>query len=100
LQRGIRGREVETENGLPLGLAGEAKYIETITELECNARLTLVTDGVVEARNGQGELMGFERTQEISMEPAELIAKAAQQFGQEDDITVLTLQHEPIAELA
>ena len=48
--------------------------------------------GVAEARNAQGELFGFDRTQAISTEPAEKIARAAQQFGQEDDITVLTLK--------
>jgi hypothetical protein len=38
-----------------------------------------------------GQLFGFERTREISGKTAEEIAQAAQQFGQEDDITVLTL---------
>jgi serine phosphatase RsbU (regulator of sigma subunit) len=45
----------------------------------------------VEARNKQGELFGFERTRAISTEPAEKIAQAAQAFGQEDDITVVSL---------
>jgi hypothetical protein len=31
----------------------------------------------------------------ISDEPAEKVAQAAQQFGQEDDITVLTLRFAP-----
>jgi serine phosphatase RsbU (regulator of sigma subunit) len=51
----------------------------------------LMTDGVVEARNATGELFGFERTAALSTESAEKIAQAAQDFGQEDDITVLTL---------
>jgi hypothetical protein len=46
---------------------------------------------VVEARNKTGELYGFERTAAISSESAEAIAHAAQAFGQDDDITVLTL---------
>ncbi len=41
--------------------------------------------------NPQGELYGFDRTQSISTESAEKVAHAAQAFGQEDDITVLTL---------
>lgn len=93
----VGGRELVTENGLPLGLAAEAEYMETSTNLQCDGRLTLVTDGVLEARNNQGELMGFERTRQISTEPAERIANAAQQFGQEDDITVLTLEFETVA---
>jgi serine phosphatase RsbU (regulator of sigma subunit) len=52
----------------------------------------LLTDGVVEARNAAGELFGFERTRAICKHPAEEIARRAQLFGQDDDITVLTLQ--------
>jgi hypothetical protein len=36
-------------------------------------------------------LFGFEHTQEISKHTAGEIALAAQHFGQDDDITVLTL---------
>jgi serine phosphatase RsbU (regulator of sigma subunit) len=50
-----------------------------------------MTDGVVEARSASGELFGFERTAFISTQSADEIAAAAQAFGQEDDITVLTL---------
>jgi serine phosphatase RsbU (regulator of sigma subunit) len=48
----------------------------------------LITDGVVEARSKSGELFGFERTAAGS---AESIAEAAQSFGQEDDITVISV---------
>jgi hypothetical protein len=46
---------------------------------------------VVEARDRTGELYGFPRTAEIATGSAEEIAQAARDFGQEDDITVLTL---------
>jgi uncharacterized protein GlcG (DUF336 family) len=36
-------------------------------------------------------LFGFERTRAISQESAQKVAQAAQAFGQEDDITVLSL---------
>jgi serine phosphatase RsbU (regulator of sigma subunit) len=58
--------------------------------------MLLVSDGVVEARNAQGELFGFERTRNLSSQPANEIARAAQAFGQEDDITVLTLSLAPV----
>ena len=87
----LAGREVEMENGLPLGLEEAAEYRETTIRMHQEDRLTLLTDGVVEARNEQGELLGFERTRELSTQPAQDVAKAAQSFGQEDDITVLTL---------
>jgi len=87
----LAGRELPIENGLPLGLAAEAVYTESVFQLTPGAQLTLLTDGVVEARNGAGTLFGFDATALISTEPAETIARAAQEFGQDDDITVLTL---------
>ena len=67
-------------------------YAEThYQQLAPNDRVTFVSDGVLEATNAQGELYGFARTQSISTESAKDIARAAQAFGQEDDITVLAL---------
>jgi phosphoserine phosphatase RsbU/P len=40
-------------------------------------------------------LFGFDRTRSISRQSAQSIAAAAQQFGQEDDITVLSLTVAP-----
>ncbi len=88
----LEGREIALENGFPLGLVAECAYGETVVELGIGAALTLVTDGVVEARNGAGELFGFERTERISGEPAEAIVGAAREFGQDDDITALTVK--------
>ena len=91
----LRGVELEVINGLPLGLAEESVYTETVVALPEDAQLTLVTDGVVEARARTGELLGFERAQTLSTRPADSIAQTAQDFGQEDDITVLTLSRTP-----
>jgi sigma-B regulation protein RsbU (phosphoserine phosphatase) len=91
----IDGREVELDNALPLGLDSAADYPETTIHLDSNAQLTLLTDGVVEARNATGELLGFERTRQLSTKTAQQVAHAAQSFGQEDDITVLTLSTAP-----
>lgn len=85
------GEEMSVEPGLPLGLLPEAGYAETHYQLAPNDRLTFVSDGVVEATNLQGELYGFARTQSISTESAHQIAKAAELFGQQDDITVLSV---------
>jgi serine phosphatase RsbU (regulator of sigma subunit) len=54
-----------------------------------------MTDGVVEARGANGELLGFDRAKAMMNQPADSIAKAAQDFGQDDDITVLTLRLAP-----
>lgn len=85
------GHEVTIENGLPLGISSEAEYSETSFQLAPGDSLTFISDGIVEARNAAGELFGFDRTAAIAHEPAGAIASAAQRFGQEDDITVLTL---------
>lgn len=85
------GVEIEVDSGLPLGLVADVAYGETVIELGPEDRLTLLSDGVVEAMNAQHELFGFERTREISGRPADEIAGVAQAFGQEDDITVLTV---------
>jgi len=86
-----RGEEIPVDSGLPLGLAAGIEYSETHFQLEPGDTLTLISDGVVEAMNSEGQLYGFERTRAISTESADSIAAAAQSFGQEDDITVLTL---------
>ena len=91
----LGGNEVALEGGLPLGLDAQSQYTEARLELPPAVRLTLLTDGVVEARNATGELFGFDRAAAISTDAAEEIASAAQAFGQEDDITVLTLTLAP-----
>jgi len=88
----LAGEELHVENGLPLGLSASAVYEESSFRFGPGQQLTLMTDGVVEARSASGELFGFERTAAIGNQSAEAIALAAQQFGQEDDITVLTLK--------
>jgi len=87
------GSEVEVESGLPLGLAPRINYVEVPLRLNAGDTLTFLSDGVVEARNASGELFGFERARAISTGSAEQIAQAAQAFGQDDDITVLTLRY-------
>lgn len=87
----LKCREIALENGLPLGLSAAAVYTESTTQLGEGEQLTLLTDGVVEARSKSGELFGFDRTLAIAADTAESIAQAAQSFGQQDDITVLTL---------
>lgn len=87
----LNGRESSLENGLPLGLIAETSYPESTLHQGENEQITLVTDGVVEARAASGELFGFERTAAMAAQSADTISRAAQDFGQDDDITVLTL---------
>ena len=55
-------------------------------------RFTFLSDGVIEAANPRGELFGFDRTAAISTKPAKEIAAAAKAWGQNDDITVVTVR--------
>jgi Stage II sporulation protein E (SpoIIE) len=87
----LNGIEIETEANLPLGLDTSARYSEISFHLGPNQLCTLVTDGVIEAISASGELYGFDRTQAMSNKPANTIAEAAREFGQQDDITVLTI---------
>ena len=87
----LDGREVELDGALPLGAASGIRYETRQIALPPGSRLTFYSDGVIEAQNAQGELFGFERSKEISGEPANAIAKQAQAFGQQDDITVVTI---------
>ncbi|HTW49619.1 MAG TPA: PP2C family protein-serine/threonine phosphatase [Acidobacteriaceae bacterium] len=89
------GQEVPLEGGLPLGIATETEFPEIKLQLTPNDRLTLLSDGVVEAQAHTGELFGFDRTRTISTQSAEAIAHAALSHGQQDDITVLTLTFAP-----
>jgi sigma-B regulation protein RsbU (phosphoserine phosphatase) len=81
---------LETECNLPLGFDPQEVYREIGYQLAPGDRLTLLTDGVPEAAHGR-ELFGFERTSALSRESASLIADTARNFGQTDDITVLTI---------
>jgi sigma-B regulation protein RsbU (phosphoserine phosphatase) len=94
----LDGREIDLPGALPLGVEGGGDYEATSFELRPGSRLTFYSDGVVEAQNQNGELFGFDRAQGISTEPAAAIAKAAAQFGQSDDITVVTIERLKIGE--
>lgn len=89
------GEELSLPAALPLGLVEEVQYETTALHLMPGDLLTLLSDGVVEAQSASGELFGFERARKISSQSADQIAKAAELFGQEDDITVLTLTFAP-----
>ena len=85
------GEELTVDADLPLGIVANCAYMERSFQLSKGDRLMILSDGVVEARQPGGDLFGFDRTRAISEESAEALAAAALGFGQEDDITVLTV---------
>jgi serine phosphatase RsbU (regulator of sigma subunit) len=89
------GAEIPVSAGLPLGIDPSVEYEEDQLTLPTYGSLTFLSDGVVEAQSPAGELIGFDRARSISTQSAETIGRAAEAFGQEDDITVLTIQFAP-----
>ena len=89
----LNDREMEAPGALPLGLISDLNYPEFRSRLKEGDHLTLYTDGLLEARNPVGELYGFDRMHALfARKPsAAEAAQIAVDFGQDDDITVLTL---------
>ncbi len=88
----LNSQEVALPGGLPLGVLPDISYEEVRLYMHPGDRILLLSDGVVEARQNSGELFGFARIHNLSNQSAFYIADAAREFGQEDDITVLTVR--------
>ncbi|HEX3572581.1 MAG TPA: SpoIIE family protein phosphatase [Acidobacteriaceae bacterium] len=88
------GVEVEMEGALPLGIVPEAEFASVTLEAQPGDSLMLMSDGIVEAQDDEGNLFGFDRIREMldRRATASEIADAAQAFGQEDDILVLQVR--------
>jgi serine phosphatase RsbU (regulator of sigma subunit) len=69
-------------------------------QLKPGDNLMLMSDGVAEATDANGKLFGFERVHEllrVATSAAE-VANAAQSFGQEDDISVISVTRAMVIE--
>ncbi|MGH9605648.1 MAG: SpoIIE family protein phosphatase [Terracidiphilus sp.] len=91
----LDGKEIELPGALPLGVVTGAHYQTVRFRLSPGSRLTFYSDGIVEAQNRKGEMFGFDRARELSTQPAAAIVAAAQQFGQQDDMTVVSIERPP-----
>jgi serine phosphatase RsbU (regulator of sigma subunit) len=89
----LNGEPVAMEGALPLGMIECAEFSEMRFELKVGDRLVLMSDGIVEATDPNGSLFGFERVHGLlrTATTAAGIATAAQRFGQEDDISVISV---------
>jgi sigma-B regulation protein RsbU (phosphoserine phosphatase) len=89
----LNGKEMAMEGALPLGVIPGANFSVLRFRLAEGDSLMLMSDGVAEAQDEKGHLFGFERVAELLSRRATAtgLATAAQEFGQEDDITVLTV---------
>lgn len=89
----VDGRELELDGALPLGMFAEIAYPETEFVLAPGETCALYTDGLLEARDRAGELFGFARLAKLfaARPTAEEAGQAAVEFGQDDDITVVSI---------
>ena len=89
----LNATELATEGALPLGLDEQITYAESHFPFRPGDRLTLFTDGLLEARSAAGELFGFDRVQALmaGLPSVDEMMQQAASFGQEDDITLLTV---------
>ena len=87
----LNGIEIPFAGSLPLGLMEHVDYAGTRLEMQAGDRAVLMTDGIAEARNQQNMLLGFPRVERMLRDGAtvKVVAEAAQQHGQEDDLTVI-----------
>jgi serine phosphatase RsbU (regulator of sigma subunit) len=69
-------------------------------KLKDRDKLVLLSDGVVEAMDAEGQLFGFERVLRLlrATGSATEVARAAQNFGQEDDISVIAVTRTAVVE--
>jgi hypothetical protein len=88
----LNSQEISLPGGLPLGVIADVSYEEARFYIHPGDRVLLLSDGVVEARLPSGELFGFDRLRHFSQQSAFYLAEAAKSFGQQDDITVLTVR--------
>jgi hypothetical protein len=87
----LNGEEMELAGALPLGMVADAEFSTMNFLLKPGDTLLMMTDGVAEAQDAQGQQFGFDRIARMAQQTVSAgeIASAAQAFGQQDDITVL-----------
>lgn len=103
--RRLDGRVSELEaTGMALGVLPDIRYDEYETVIEPGESLLLYSDGLVEAHNAQGEMLGYPRLQSMvaqlgadgSSPISALLRRLADFTGpgweQEDDVTLLTIE--------
>jgi len=89
----LNGEPMTMEGSLPLGIIESAEFSVMHFKLNDEDKLVLMSDGIAEAKDSEGRLFGFERVHELLRyaKSASEVACAAESFGQEDDISVISV---------
>ena len=108
----VAGQPLDVKRNLPVGALPDWSYEGQQTQLKPGDMLFLYTDGLSEAKNSSGELLGRKRVQQLA---GEHTADTAQQLGelmeaevrrhvgdaeQNDDITMLAIKWQPTSHLS
>ena len=98
----LNGAPMAMEGALPLGMVESAEFSRMHFQLHKNDKLVVMSDGIAEATDADGHLFGFERVEELlrTAGSASEVADSAQSFGQEDDISVITVTRIAVPEPA
>jgi hypothetical protein len=90
----LNGTEAPFAGSMPLGMVEPWAYEQTTLKMRVGDRAVMVTDGIPEARDGRGVLLGFQRVSTLVGEgvSALALAEVAQEHGQEDDLTVISVE--------
>jgi serine phosphatase RsbU (regulator of sigma subunit) len=96
----LNGEPVTMEGALPLGMIEAAEFSVMSLQLHEDDKLILISDGIAEATDTEGHLFGFERVHDLLRTAcsASEIATTAQRFGQEDDISVISITRTAVLE--
>jgi hypothetical protein len=86
------GVALDLPGSIPLGIVAGTQYDVHTVQLDAADHLTFLTDGVPEARSSAGQLLGFEQTAQLSSLPPDVIARTAITYGQDDDITIVSVR--------
>ena len=89
----LNSEPVAMEGALPLGMIEGAEFSVMHFRLKEADKLVLMSDGIAEATDADGHLFGFDRVHELlrTATTAAEVAAEAQSFGQEDDISVISV---------
>lgn len=89
----LNGKRVAMEGALPLGMIAGAEFSVMKFQMQPQDKLLVISDGILEATNKEGDLFGFERLETMLAGGAGVnaLADAAEAFGQEDDISLVAV---------
>ena len=108
----VAGRPLDVKRNLPVGALSDWNYEGQQTQLKPGDMLFLYTDGLSEAKNSTGELLGRKRVQQLASEHYQDTAQQlvglmeaevhrhAGDAEQSDDITMLAIKWQPTSQFS